>query len=173
MSKIAEAYIKKEKKLKARKEKILENEEYINWLEEFTESKDKFTSDDSHDENVESLEALYLVIENYAEENYIFPAKTTFGHYYIVKYNSFNYKIGYMEGQEVYFYCERTDEENQLDFKDILEGKNIPGAELIKLKLNKLNLLLYELSLTLPEERLVNEVSRVYLKHKNTKGRKK
>ena len=65
MNKIAEGLIEKEKTLKKRKEKILENEEYINWLEEYTENKDIFTNDEARDENVESLEALYLIIEKY------------------------------------------------------------------------------------------------------------
>ena len=76
-----------------------------------------------------------------------------------------------MAGQEVFFYCERTDEENQLDFKDILEEKKQPSAELIKLKLNKLNLLVNELSLIVPEENLVREVSKVYQKNNNMKGK--
>ena len=111
MNSVTERYIEREKKLKERKEKILENEEYINWLEQYTRNKNKFTNDESHDENVESLEALYLVIEDYAEENYVFPSKTTFGNYYTVKYNGVNYNIGYMAGQELFFYCERTNEE--------------------------------------------------------------
>ena len=171
MYKITEKYIEKEKKIKQRKEEILESEEYINWLEEYTERKDKFTNDDSHDENVEKLEALYLIIEEYAEENFVFSSKTTFGHYYTIKYNNVNYNIGYMAGQEVFFYCERTNEENILDFKDILEGKKQPSTELIKLKLNKLNLLINELSLIFPEENLTREVSKVYQKRKNLKGR--
>lgn len=171
MYKITEKYIEKEKKLKQRKEEILESEEYINWIEEYTERKDKFTNDESHDENVEKLEALYLIIEDYAEENFVFPSKTTFGYYYTVKYNNVNYNIGYMAGQEVFFYCERTNEEDKMDFKDILEGKNRPSTELIKLKLNKLNLVLNELSLIFPEENLVREVSKVYQKRKNMKGR--
>ena len=165
MNKITERLIEKEKTLKKRKEKILENEEYINWLEEYTESKDIFTNDEARDENVESLEALYLIIEKYAEDNYIFPSKNTFGYYYTVKYNNMNYNIGYIAGQEVYFYCERTNEEATINFKDILEGKKQLSTELIKLKLNKLNLLINELSLTLPEEYLKREVSKVY-KHK-------
>ena len=76
-----------------------------------------------------------------------------------------------MVGQEVFFYCERTDEENILDFKDIQEEKKQPRAELIKLKLNKLNLLVNELSLTLPEERIKREISKVYKKRKNLKGK--
>lgn len=166
MNKISEKYIEKEKKLKQRKEKILESEEYINWLEKYTESKNKITSDE-----LESLEALYLVIEDYAEENYIFPSKTTFGSYYTVKHNDKKYNIGYMAGQEVFFYCEKTEEENIIDFKDVLEGKKQPKAELIKLKLKKLNLLVNELSLTFPEESLVREVKKVYQKRNNSKGR--
>ena len=164
MSTISEKYLEKEKILKKRKEKILESEEYLDWLEEYTEIKEKFTSDDSNDENVQSLEALYLLVEEYAEENYIFPSKTSFGNYYTVKYNGINYNIGYMAGQGIFFYCERTTEENLLDFKDILKGKKQPRAELIKLKLNKLTLLVSELSLTFPEEKLVREVSKVYQK---------
>ena len=171
MSEVAQKYIEKEKLLKQRKEKILESEEYINWLEQYTRNKNKFTNDESHDENVESLEALYLVIEDYAEENYVFPSKTTFGNYYTVKYNGVDYNIGYMAGQELFFYCERTNEESIIEFKDIIEGKQKPNVELIKLKLNKLNLLVNELSLTFPEENLVREVTKVYQKRKNPKGR--
>lgn len=170
MSDLSEKYIEKEKKLKKRKERILENEEYMNWLEKYTESKHKFTYDDSRDENVESLEALYLVIEEYAEENYVFPSETTFGSYYTVKYGDINYNIGYMAGQEVFFYCERTNDDNILDFEDILEGKKNPRAELIKLKLKELNLIINELSLTFPEEKIKREVSKVYQKRKNLKG---
>ena len=166
MSTISEKYIEKEKILKKRKEKILKSEDYLDWLEEYTEIKEKFTSDDSNDENVQSLEALYLVIEEYGEENYIFPSKTPFGCYYTVKYKDTNYNIGYMTGQGIFFYCEKTNEESQINFKDILEGKKQLSAELIKLKLNKLNILINELSITLPEEYLKREITKVYKRKK-------
>lgn len=171
MKTVSERYIEKEKINKKRKEKILESEDYISWLEEYTQKNNKFSNDESKEENVQSLEALYLVIEEYAEENYIFPYKTTFGYYYTVTYNNTNYNIGYNAGQGVYFYCEKTNEKSQINFKDILEGKKQPSEELIKLKLNKLNLLINELSLTLPEEYLKREVSKVYQKRNNSKGR--
>lgn len=171
MNKISEKYIEKEKLLKQRKEKILESEEYISWLEEYTREKNKITTDEPYDENIESLEALYLVIEDYAEENYIFPSKTTFGYYYTVEYNDQKFNIGYMTGQGLLFYCERTEEESKIDFNDILEGKKQPSAELIKLKLDKLNLLVNELSLTFPEENLVREVIKIYQRRNSSKGR--
>lgn len=171
MNKISEKYIEKERLLKQRKEKILESEEYISWLEEYTKEKNKITSDEPYDENIECLEALYLVIEDYAEENYIFPSKTTFGCYYTVEYNDQKFNIGYMTGQGLFFYCERTEEESKIDFNDILEGKKQPSAELIKLKLDKLNLLVNELSLTFPEENLVREVIKIYQRRNSSKGR--
>lgn len=171
MNKISEKYIEKEKLLKQRKEKILESEEYISWLEEYTREKNKITTDEPYDENIESLEALYLVIEDYAEENYIFPSKTTFGYYYTVEYNDQKFNIGYMTGQGLLFYCERTEEESKIDFNDILEGKKQLSTELIKLKLDKLNLLVNELSLTFPEENLVREVIKIYQRRNSSKGR--
>lgn len=171
MNTILERYIEEEKINKKRKERILESEEYINWLEAYTQKKGKFTNDESNEENVQSLEALYLVIEEYAEENYIFPSKTPFGCYYTVKYKDTSYNIGYMTGQGIFFYCEKAEEESKLDFKNILEGKKELKTELLNLKLNKLNILLSELSLNLPEEYLKREVSKVYQKRKNSKGR--
>lgn len=166
MNTILERYIEEEKINKKRKERILESEEYINWLEAYTQKKDKFTNDESNEENVQSLEALYLVIEEYGEENYIFPSETPFGCYYTVKYKDTNYNIGYMTGQGIFFYCEKTNEESQINFKDILEGKKQLSAELIKLKLNKLNILINELSITLPEEYLKREITKVYKRKK-------
>ena len=76
-----------------------------------------------------------------------------------------------MTGQGLFFYCERTEEESKIDFNDILEGKKQPSAELIKLKLDKLNLLVNELSLTFPEENLVREVIKIYQRRNSSKGR--
>lgn len=165
-------YKDKETINRKRKEKILENEEYIKWLEEYVKNKNNFTSDSSNEENVESLESLYLVIEEYAEENYIYPVEDIFGYHYTISYNKNNYNIGYMTGPETFFYCEKTTNESMIEFKDILTRKNNIKTELLKYKLKTLELLINELMLVLPEETIKKETNKIILKRKNSKGRK-
>ena len=125
------------KTVQKQKEKILENEEYIKSLEECTTENEK-TIDRINGEN---LEPLFLVIEDYAEENYIYPIGDTFGWHYTISYNGNNYNIGFTRGQGTFFYCTRTEDESMLDFKDILEGKKSVKTDLIKLKLTKLEII--------------------------------
>ena len=165
-------------KLKEKKEQIKINEEYINWLDKFTGNKLLITSDmylfrknreNSMDiENVESLEALYYVISDYAKANYIMPEQEEFGNFYKITHNNNDYKIGYIAGQEVFFYCRKTKftkEKEIINFNDIIENKHSLGNDLIDLKMGELRLLLNELKLANVDESFIQEeVHKTYYK---------
>ena len=86
---IRERFIENENQRKKRIERIKESPEYIEWLENYTEKYQCFTSDqfqfvnnksnNEDRENTESLEALFIVIDEYARKNYLPSAKDNFG----------------------------------------------------------------------------------------------
>ena len=176
---LEERFIENEKQRKKRIKRIKENPEYIEWLESYTEKYQCFTSDqfqfikdklDNDDkENTESLEALFIVIDEYAKNNYIPSNKDRFGYHYLIGYNSNVYKIGFICGQEAFFYCDKVSQKENaqiIDFNDILQNKITLNAKLINLKLMKLKVLVDELTLIMPEEVLDEEIKRMYKKRK-------
>ena len=123
---------------------------YIEWLEQFTEKHKSFSTDSfiydensltkEEKDNVELIEALYEIIDEYADNNYIKPKTTDFGNYYTIGYNNNSYIIGVDGGQGTSFYCERLDEykKNSLEYKHLMGGVKLPSTLLIDQKLDEL-----------------------------------
>ena len=130
----------------------MSNNEYISWLEKFTEKYSRF-SDDSFSvkdkkitstdlENSQNLSLLYEGIHNYAKENYIYAKQSyDFDNYYLIKYNNIGYKIGVMTGQGTYFFCERINEvtDEYIDFNDILLNKKQENTDYYNRRLLQLS----------------------------------
>ena len=156
-----------------KEQEIKNGYEYIEWLEKYTKENPSFTNGSitnvKDKENVDNLETFYYTINNFAKKNYIYPTETTCGNFYIIKYEENHYKVGYIDNEETIFYCQSINEvedENIVDFTDVLNNKISPTAELIKLKMMKLSLILSELELVMPEEKLHEEVEKMYRKNK-------
>jgi len=126
---------------------------YLEWLEQFTEkypnftdiewlySKEKITENDY--ENIKTIHLFYEIIEKYAQENYISGTQEYYGKYYIVKNNNFYFRIGIISGQGSIIFFNRHDILEKgfyydIDFNDIRNNKKREFAIEIDKKLDKL-----------------------------------
>lgn len=124
-----------------RKEKELTmNNEYVTWLEKFTQKHPNFSDEDwlYHPEKiseqdfkrVEDLKYFYGGIMGYADRHKIEANPCCFGNYYNVKYNNIGYEIGVMHGQGTIQFCKKVlleDEINEdkfIDFEEIINEQN-------------------------------------------------
>ena len=125
-------------------DKLLNDKEYIKWLEEFTLENPKFYCDSwifsgKTRENIQDISLLYEAIQNYANENYISPILTNCGNYYSFKHNNIGYHIGIMMGPETIYYCEKTnDNENYINFVDIQKNTKTSEKLMIDNKMKEL-----------------------------------
>lgn len=149
-------YVEKERKRleerKKIKKEIVSNDNYINWLESFTNKYYKFRDDDfiynKHDltdddlENVNNLSLLYSGINDYATGNYIYPfADSDFVYYYKIKYNNIGYEIGVITGRENLYFCEKNTniDDSFIDFNDIILNTKSERTEYIEKRLLQLS----------------------------------
>lgn len=120
-----------EKKEKAQKE-LVETDNYIKWLEKFTEEHPNF--DDTtwlyfpekiskeNNDRVNQLCDFFTAIDKYAETNYIYPTPCEYGAYYSIVYNGKVYEIGLIVGQGALTFCNTSninDEATVICFEDI------------------------------------------------------
>ena len=136
---------------------LITNDDYINWLNEFTKVHPEIISLEfpnlncyrgiGLDEffNLGLLQDLYQLIARYARKNYIFPnVFKDYGNYYVIKIYDVFYEIGVIIDDErnVNFFCCRLKEEEKerqfIDFEDIRENKIRHEVFYIEKKLEKL-----------------------------------
>ena len=152
---VIDRVIKREEK----KKEMFSNYDYIDWLVSFTEIYDSFTADDyeyrylilkeKDNENLKNFYIFFDGIEGYANNNFIYPKYSNNGVYYTIKYGDVAFNIGVEVGQGTLTYCERTEpSEEDIEFSDIMEGKESPRKDIIDNKLNEIlesiNTLVYE-----------------------------
>ena len=131
------------------------NNDYINWLEKYTEKCPRFTNNDilndKKNKSIEDIEKInllgffYNVISKYAKENYIYEINNSDNSgYYKIKYNNIGYEIGYMKSQKVIFFCSRiiNIDNNFIDFNDILTNNKQPFTEEIDKILEELKIII-------------------------------
>lgn len=131
-----EKYIAKEKVKREKIKSMMSNTAYIEWLNKFTQDKDRFSDNEwlyfpekiseSDRENVEKLCLFYEGIDEYSQQNYIYPIPCEFGDFYRVKLNDFCFEIGVLVGQGTLFFFKKAsleDEKEFIDFNDIMIGK--------------------------------------------------
>lgn len=132
-------------------EKMFSNLDYINWLVSFTNInpiisddyyrffKNKLAKNDH--KNVDKLSLLYYGIESYATMNHIYPFYDKETITYKIKINDVGFEIGVLVGKGAIFFCNRVtilNENEFLDFNDIVNHKKLVEAERIDEKLNLL-----------------------------------
>lgn len=153
---IANMMEKAKRKVKFRDNLRISND-YINWLEKFTSktggfdtlalvyNADKFSETDR--ENIENLETLYEVIDEFAKKNYITSIKTELGNFYSIKHNDNGFYIGADWGQGVSFYCTRLDEveEDALNYDDVVYNDKLPETMRKEQRLEELSLMIDKL----------------------------
>lgn len=123
------------------KKRIMANNNYINWLCDFSLRHNSFTDDEweynTEDipkidkENVKYLGLLFYCIDEYAYENYINSVSSSYGVFYRIVYEGNAFEIGFKSGQGTYFFCNRVEYDNILefvDFNDILTGKKVENV---------------------------------------------
>ena len=146
---------------------LINNDDYINWLDDFTKvhpeiiileipninyycgiSLDEFV-------NISFLSDFYKLISKYARKNYIFPnAFDDYENYYVIKVYNVFYEIGVIidDEQDVNFFCRRLQENEEgryfIDFKDIKENKVRHEAFHIRKNLKKLVAVINQLILS-------------------------
>jgi len=142
-------------------EEIVQTDDYINWLENFT-IKNKAFSDDTwlyfpdriseeDNEQVSKLSNFYEAIENYASANFIYPTPDEFGNHYRVSNNNIGYDIGIMMGQGALFWVsrEKITKKNQnsfIDFELIRTNKKTDREDMIRSKLDSLDNFIIDLA---------------------------
>ena len=155
------------------------NTDYIDWLVNFTNMGGGFdTSVLTYDgskfngidkKNIENIETLYEVINEFAEKNYLVPHLVEFGNYYSIKYNDIGFYVGVDFGQGTSFYCTRLDEveEDAIDYKVLVHNTKLPETERKEKRLEELSLTidrLFEedgLPVSLIEETAVNAIQKI------------
>ena len=158
----------KEKLTKEREERkrkikaLLSNYDYMNWLNKFTKDNNGFyteyylynTLEISKEDldNVNKFKLLFEGIDKYAYKNYIYPDIDDYQIVYGIKdnVNEIYYKIGLITGQGSYYFCDRveyTDEMNFIDFNDIMNDRTRDNVKEIETGLNNMSNLIVSLSL--------------------------
>lgn len=170
------------KKKKAFKDKLHLSTEYIDWIEKFTNKyecfatdsflyeEDKLTADEKN--KVYLLEALYEVIADFADNNYINPEKEDFEVFYNIEHNGIGYEIGFNYGQGVSFYCLRLEEpkKDAIEYESLMSGVKLPRTVRAEEKLEDLKELLEKLiEEDVPEEAIHQATDTVLQKVKAKK----
>lgn len=125
LDRMAEKYRKYMNKIKV----LIKNDDYINWLESFTEKHPFFDEEielEIMDENVYKLRMFYDIIEEYAINNSIQPKNIDEGmkNAYLIKNNGIGYKIGYISGQGSLYIVDK-EEQNGNNLDDFIDFKLI------------------------------------------------
>ena len=171
MKKIFEELDERENK----KLEIKSKTNYIEWLERFTEKYPRFTDDDflynkkiksSEDiDGINCLSILYDVIEEYAQNNYIYLTENNeYSGSYKIKYNGIGYEIGCMVGQGTLFFCGRINNPDNtfIEYNDILLNKKQPHTDEINKILEELTTIVayyHEQGIPIPAlKRSLNEI---------------
>ena len=113
---------------------MMSNTSYIEWLKQFTQDKDGFSDDDWSD----------------------------FGNFYRVKLDDFGFEIGISVGQGTVFFfnkVEINDEDDFIDFNDIILGKKRDNADQANAILDSLsNMVVTAYESGVPIEAIVNTI---------------
>ena len=169
--KYLEELYKKKREENIKKEKLItelkSNDDYINWLDEFTIKypyfKEWFIPNvnllslrEIDRVNIQKLSLLYEMIDIYAKENYLYPNDREVNPYYIMKHNNIYYLVGRDYNIGGRFRVERVPNErtneinNYLEYSDIQTNKKQPNTDIIKIQLASLSNMIYEYATRVP-----------------------
>lgn len=148
----AQKLIAKQNMLDEKAKRLVSNSEYMNWLNKITIEKPSVSPEgflscpekisDKDKALVEQLPLLYQGIEDYAERNYIYPTPYGFGGFYKIRFNGVGYEVGMITGQGTVFFCTRVEIQNEnefIDFNDIMNNKEQDNVKEIKEKIDNLS----------------------------------
>ncbi len=136
------------------KREMLLNDSYIKWLEHFTKEFPDFNHDSwlyspeeiskEDYENVIKITEFYEIIDEYANNNYIYLKDIPSGGYYAISYNSVLYQIYVIIGQGTVFGCNRVESEEEIgsdtiSYEDIKENRDSERKIFIDEKIEELS----------------------------------
>lgn len=179
--------IQKRKEKDEQIKKIVSNDKYILWLEQFT-IKNPYFSDDNwkylsditlhNQSNVGKLQFLFEGIMRYASKYYIYPHIDQWGYYYPIHYQNIGYCIGKLHEQEALFYCERTPIlEGSIHFDDIIHQRAQKQTDEIQQRFDQISQMIDQLvEMKIPSFAIKEEVCKIidhYSKNDVSKTKKK
>ena len=177
--KYLEELYKKMREEKIQKEKLImeikSNDDYINWLSEFTKKYPYFKEwyipnvnllslREIDRVNMQKLSLLYEMIDIYAKENYLYPNDRELNSYYIVKHNNIYYLVGRDYSFGGNFRLEKVPREkvneinSYLEYRDIQTNKKQPNTDIIKIQLASLSNMIYEYANRIPIKAIKEKV---------------
>jgi hypothetical protein len=135
---------------------IATNDDYINWLEHFTNKYNKFCTESwlysdeklskEDDKLVDQLPEFYDAINCYMKMNYLKGEDNAYADCVLIKRNGIGYEIGYVSGQGTYHYVNRIDPTDKcIDFE--LIKQNQPSEQSKKIETELLTLEKYLLEM--------------------------
>jgi len=160
------------------KQKLIENYDYINWLEKFTESEEhsSFASDTwlyfpekisvEDNANVDKLDMFFEVLQEYCETHLIETSvKAMFSTNVIhIMHNNIGYEVGLVVGQGAFVYVSREEiNENSIEFSAIMNNVPPKDYEAKAGMLDTLDFLIATLKeKDVPQKNIINIVEKHY-----------
>lgn len=185
--KYIEEFKTKIERLESKRREVINTDNYIKWLEEFTKEHPTFNDQNwlyrpeeiSKEDNqkVDMLSTFYSAIDVYARANYIYPTPCDFGGYYSIGYNGKVYEIGLLIGQGALTFCNTNDVNKNVSvipFEEIANptSETIIRTALIENQLSRIDDLFEALcasKLGIPIEAMIDWTNKVLEELKNKK----
>lgn len=162
MNEFIEEYIKNEIEKNEKRKQILSNDEYMLWLDNFTQIHRSFCDDywqeksgaitEEDSKNVKKLYILFETVKSYAHDNFIEPTMFSLGEYYNVKFKDDIYQIGVMVWEGTLYFCDRLKECDKtiINFEEVKNNWKIQDINVIKDKLENLSATIVDISEEVP-----------------------
>ena len=130
--------------------KLIRDDKFISWLEMYTMDSPLFfynasayklnRNDKKNFNNIAFLEIFYMIVNEYAENNYICMTPSAFGKCYQISNNNIGYEIGKIVDKNIIFYCKRTDvKDGFISYDDIKNNRKQDNVDIIEEKLEILS----------------------------------
>lgn len=117
------------------------SDEYFKWIEENTidRSINNFNFNDSR---FVQIEELFLKINAYAKNNYLFDSEE-YENKYIVRFNGIFFEVGVIHGEEAMYYVKRIDPKNIYSYFDInnIRDNTIRGRDNLEISYHMKNVI--------------------------------
>lgn len=170
-------YFKYKKKEEKFKKELTESTKYIEWLENYTQNKNYFTTmlldnvknmSSEDEKNIAFIETIFSLAEDYYKDNFLRPKIDDYITTCYFKHNNICYSVGWhSKKEEKYYFCKRLDNkiENAIEFNNIVNNIPLPETVLLNKKLEELIEAINDIADDNVDKCFVNrEVSKVYRK---------
>ncbi len=124
--------------------KIISNEEYIKWIENFNTIYPNFFNSEllkipkdmskQDQEKIKMMNIFYCAVEQYADENNIEPIQIENKSFYLIEYNDKGYEVGIKTGLQTFFYSKKIEIKDKNFFINFDNIKNNRKQKVKKLR---------------------------------------